>query len=297
MKQISIDFYRVTMPNGAPTFEHLIQQVSAMPYDDTRNLEIGANPARLQESGVWNHCHEGEMVRIRMEMLPRKASLDGALEDLNFDEDEGLGEETAFLYHPPTMVLAIQRNRIGVSASALTWYFKEKGRIEEPIEIAPVLQRGVMERLAQMQTVRRLEISVAGLDRGLILQNRGHGVADIVRLSEELRAPKVSISLSMGHQRRGGLSLERALAIARNLRELAFDHRNEVQKIEIAGIDAADEKIVLDLIEERMTNVQLVQPEENRTIPYRARRDAVREAWTGRRGELAEMLQEGQGPQ
>jgi hypothetical protein len=285
------------MPDGAPAFEHLIQQVSDMAHDDTRNLEIGANPARLQESAVWNHCHEGEMVRIRMEMLPRKASLDGTLEDLNFNEDEGLGEETAFLYHPPTRVLAMQRNRTGVSASALAWYFKEKGRIEEPIDIAPVLQRGVMERLAQIQLVRRLEISVAGLDRGLILQNRGHGVADIVRLSEELRAPKVSISLSMGHQRRGGLILEQVLAIARNLRELAGDHRDEVQKIEIAGIDAADEKIVLDLIEDRMTDIQLVQPEASRTIPYRARRNAVREAWTRRRQELADMFQARQNPQ
>jgi hypothetical protein len=292
MKQISIDFYRLTMPDGAPTFEHLIQQVSVMPQDDTRNLDAGSNPIRLQESAVWDgNGHEGEMVRIRMEMLPRKASLDGVIEDLDFEDDEGLGEETAFLYHPAMRILAIQRNRTGVSASTLVWYFKEKGHLEQAIDIAPVLQRGVMQRLAEIQTVRRLEIGVAGLDRGLILQNGGHGVGDIVRLSEELRAPRVSISLSMGHQRRGGLMLDRVVALARNLRNLAGDHHDEIQKIEISGIDGADEKVVLDLIEERMTDVQFVQPEESRTIPYRARRDAVREAWTKRREELVEMFQ------
>src|SRR5580704_9270886 len=118
------------MPNGAPPFEDLVQLVEESPRDDGRNLEIGPDPARLQESGIWNHCHEGEMVRIRMDMLPRKASLDGALEDLDFEDDEGLGEETAFLYHPPTQVLALQRNRSGVSASGLAWYVKEKGHIE-----------------------------------------------------------------------------------------------------------------------------------------------------------------------
>jgi hypothetical protein len=123
------------MPDGASTFEQLIEQVDATPPDDNRNLEVGTNPARLQVSGVWNQCREGEMVRIRMDTLPRKASLDGALEDLDFGDDEGLGEETAFLYHPPTRILAIQRNRTGVSASSLVWYFKEKGQIDRPIQL------------------------------------------------------------------------------------------------------------------------------------------------------------------
>lgn len=231
------------------------------------------------------------MVRIRMDMLPRKASLDGALEDLDFEDDEGLGEETAFLYHPPTRVLAIQRNRSGVSASALAWYFKEKGHVEEPIQVDPVLQRDAMQRLADIRTVRRIDISVAGLENGGIFQYLGHGVADIVRLSEEFRAPKLSLSLSMGHQRQGGIVLNRAIGLVRQLRQLAGDHPNEVQTIEISGYDDANEKVVLDLIEERMTAVQQVQPIANRTIPYNVRRLAVRQAWENRREELAEMFQ------
>jgi hypothetical protein len=176
MKQLSIDFYRVTMPHGARAFETVVETVSQLAAGAARNLEVSGAPIRLQESAAWQHCVEGEMVRIRMDMLPRKASLAGDLDDLDLDADEGLGEESAFLYDPRMRVLLIQRNRTGVSASSLAWYFKEKGNLGDPINLEPVLQRGVMQKLARMQAVRRLDITVSGLDAGNILQNQGYGV-------------------------------------------------------------------------------------------------------------------------
>jgi hypothetical protein len=125
----------------------------------------------------------------------------------------------------------------------------------------------------------------------IAFQNLGYGVSDIVRLSEEFRAPRVSISFSMGHQGLGGMILDRSLALVRQLRELAGNHRDEVTAIEIAGTDDGNEKVVLDLIEERMTNVLQVQPAENRTIPYNTRRQALREAWANRREDLIQMFQ------
>jgi hypothetical protein len=112
-----------------------------------------------------------------------------------------------------------------------------------------------------------------------------------VRLSEDLRAPKISISLSIGRQRRGGLLLDRALALARRLHELAGDHPERIEQVEVAGLGDADEKVVLDLIEERIVETESVRPDENRTIPYRTRRNAVRHAWESRREELADMFQ------
>jgi hypothetical protein len=132
---------------------------------------------------------------------------------------------------------------------------------------------------------------VAGLENGGIFRNLGHGVGDIVRLSEEFRAPKLSLSLSMGHQRRGGMILERAIGLVQQLRQLADDHRDEIRAIQITGFDDANEKVVLDLIEDRMTFAQQVRPDVNRTIPYTVRRLAVRQAWENRREELAQMFQ------
>ena len=111
------------------------------------------------------------------------------------------------------------------------------------------------------------------------------------RGDRQVLAPKISISLSMGRQRRGGLFLERALALARSLHALGGDHQEEIQEIEIAGIDGDDEKVLLDLIEDRMVEIDNVRPDQNRTIPYGTRREIIRRAWEKRRQELGAMFQ------
>jgi len=225
------------------------------------------------------------MVRIRMDSLPKKAGLAGVLEELDLQDDEGLGEETAFLYHHPTRILSIQRNRFGISASGLAWYVKEKAGLDRPIVLEPVLETAVLQRLDEVRFVRKLEITLAGLGTGTPLRNRGYGVGDIVRLSETFNAPKIAVELSMGRERRGTLLVERAIGALRSLAGLVAENVNEVQKLEVTGITDGDERVVLDLIEERMKEGVMV-PDEGRTVSYEARRGALREVWSKRVDEL-----------
>jgi hypothetical protein len=282
-KAINVDFYRVTPPDGQ-SFRDMLHAIGDLPIDQ-RNLDMGEHPARLQSVESWNQCYEGEMVRIRMDSLPQKASLDGALEDLDLQDDEGLGEETAFLYHHLTRTLAIQRNRFGVPASSFAWYVKEKNGVDRPIVLDPILETAVLERLDQVKFVRKLDITLAGLSTGTSLRNRGYGVGDIVRLSENFSAPRISIELSMGRERRGSLLVDRAVGALRSLAGVAADNTDEVQKLKVTGITDSDERVVLDLIEERMKETVLVS-DQARTVTYEARRGAIREAWTKRGEEL-----------
>jgi hypothetical protein len=121
-KKIVVDFYRVsiTHPNGS-RLERLLDQTIASPAG-TRNVNRDRNYIRLQEGSAHGQFWYGEMIRIRMEELPMKAALSGTVESLDLEKDEGLGEGTAFLYHIPSRIFALQRNRMGVSASSFAYY-------------------------------------------------------------------------------------------------------------------------------------------------------------------------------
>jgi hypothetical protein len=121
-KTIKIDFFKVTMPDDAAvTFEAHLDAIQQIPLqDDARTRSLRGDPVRLQQLHHRAGCVEGDMVRTRMDSLPEKSNVDtGELTPLDLREEEGLGEETAFLYDPPSRCLAIQRNRYSVSASAL----------------------------------------------------------------------------------------------------------------------------------------------------------------------------------
>ena len=61
---------------------------------------------------------EFQMLRIRLNESHVRAKLSGETAELELDEDEGLGEETAFVFHHVPGILIVQRNRSGVTASA-----------------------------------------------------------------------------------------------------------------------------------------------------------------------------------
>ncbi len=99
-----------------------------------------------------------------MDTLPRKSNVEtGQLTLLDLDDDEGLGEETAFLYDPATHCLTIQRNRFGVSANAFATYCTEIGAFESALNLEPIISADAIARLQEFDRVNRLTIKVAGL--------------------------------------------------------------------------------------------------------------------------------------
>lgn len=291
MPNMKIDFYRVVMPpNAARTFESIIQEVLGGPNDDGRNLDVGKHPCRLQDGGRWQRAIEGDMLRIRMNMLPVKASLSGEVSNIDFDDDEGIGEETAFLYHPPLGVLAIQRNRYGVSPSGFLQYMEHHGHVNEPIILEPILRPGVMERMARMAVVRKFDVRVAGLQNGQLLRGQGHSLGAIATIIEELNAPSVSVSVSMDRNRNGGLNRSTVVNTARALMRIGARDASPVRTLELTGQTEDGEQDVIDLIEDRMQDVVEVEQDETRRVPYSVRRDEIRAAWDRCRSEIVRVL-------
>lgn len=295
-KQMKIDFYRVEMPpEFGGTFARLLQQISTMPLDDSRNAQaIGSNREdriRLQEASSSHQRWEGDMIRIRMDELPLVASLDGKTEPVDLEDDEGIGEETAFRYHSGLRVLALQRNRTGVSAYAFARYFELMGELDETIILEPVLELDTLNRLNAIHDVTKFEIRFAGLRNiGEIFQGQDATIKQFITVADQFRAPTMTVTLSMGHARDGFLATSKVKRVARALRRLVSSDRGAVKRIEISGHSDTDEKDVIDLLKDRMIEIRDVELDADRRVPYGSRLSALRDACRSRQQELRRMF-------
>lgn len=288
-RKIRVDFYRVDTRNPSLPFESIIQQISDLPPDEARNVQIRGFPIRLNKSSQRPNFWQGELIRIRMNDLPTKASLSGETEPIDLDDDEGIGEETAFLYHIPTKVLMLQCNRLGVSASAFARYCRSVCQLDDDVAFDPILKGNVLERLSQMQIVRKFELKVAGLEELEILQGQDRGVDEVLNIKDVFNAPNVSLTVSVGNRK--NISLENVMETARNLFRIAGGNSGNVKKIEVAGASEEDNPTdVIDLLEYWIKEWINIYPIDSRTISYAERLQALEQAWECRREELMRMF-------
>lgn len=286
-RKLKVDFFKVVLPDDSPhSFEYVLRAVHDSPDDDTRNATRNACPFRLQKAWETGDCWKGEMIRIRMDQLPIKAKLSGDVSSIDLEDDEGIGEETAFLYHVPTKVLTIQRNRFGVSAGIFAWYFEEKSSVES-IKLEPILQKDGLQRLANLKDVRKLSLNIAGVENMTALQGLGQGVESMITLMDQFKSPHLTLTLSMG-KRRG--SLEWVKSFAQSFAQYNQQRESSIHKFEISGKTEDGEKSVLDLIEFRMVEEIEVELQSGRTISSSEREFVVQKAFSSRRQELLEMF-------
>ncbi|OQW32904.1 MAG: hypothetical protein A4E19_06005 [Nitrospira sp. SG-bin1] len=287
-KIINIDFFEVILPpDSVMTFNKILETVSQSPDDDSRVVDRGDAPLRLQAAKKEGHHWEGEMIRIRMKDLPVKAAIDGTTEPIELEDNEGLGEETAFLFSVPTKTLALQRNRHGVSASSFASYFTKKGGVEF-IELHPILRRDALKELAKMDLVRKFDVRVASVTNGAAARSQSAGVNAILDIHDVFKAPSVSVSVSM-KRKPGSLSLPQ---IMQTVKQFCKGIDNAVvEKILITGQDEDGETALLDLLKWRIVET-IVLPvlDDDRRISAKDRRRAVNQAWENKKGEITSLV-------
>ncbi len=290
-KTMTVDFFRVVMPKDAGiTFHKLIDQINNLPDDENRNYTRNDTPIRLSRVEIKKNFRQGDMVRIRMDDLPPVHSLNGDTELLDLEDDQGLGEETAFRYYPAYRVLLLQRNRKSVTVSALLRYFEEMGDIDDSIYIEPILESDTLKRLSDMTDIRRFEIGFAGLDKSDILNNMGHGVGTIADLSDKFRSPSITVTLSMGYQKSGSLDKKSVISSIKELLSLSSNNYSTIRKIKAGGREEFGGDIdVLNLLKDRMME-QIDLPSSGRSILYEDRTEGLKSAWRRRRKEIKKMF-------
>lgn len=242
-KRVRVDVLQVHMPRGIGTFEALLDGLGRSPNDDSRIEDIGGSPMRLHEYGTSRTQRIGDVAKIRMDQVAVRMKLSGATRPIDLDDDEGLGEETAFLYDIPTRCIAVQRNRSGPSWSAIETYVSRKTGV--PISFQPILRPDAQRRLTSMNTFKHVEVSISRVaDRNF--RQAGLSAGAIGETLADLGGAKVSLVITAG--RGGALRRTPLLNFAR------WFNREHVEKetFRVSGVDDDGANEFVDLVTDRM---------------------------------------------
>lgn len=277
-KFMNVDFYRVKVEDKADrVFTDLLEAVQALPDDAGRAQHRSEDAIRLQSVKKSVTSWRGDMLRIRMNEAPVKAKLTGETSAIELEVDEGLGEETAFFYHIPTSILVIQRNRAGVSASALAKYFKVLCKARA-ITFECILKEDALKRIARMQSIQTFEVHFAGVQNGQTLRGKGHSAKAMYQMLDEFQAPNATIRLSTGRQR--GTLKNVASAVAQLFGNQADAAPKDVKKVVVIGSEGEDEeRTLIDLFQDRLTELVIVEVRDGERISVTQRLKALNTAW------------------
>jgi hypothetical protein len=124
-KNIRVDFYKVIISGGLLDLRDLLKHVDQSPVNEERSFWINKKSVvRLKEVSYDADFCFGDMVRIKMDDLPTKSSINSNHDELiQLNTDEGIGTGTAFLYHSPSRILLMQSVSSGVNSSNFSKYF------------------------------------------------------------------------------------------------------------------------------------------------------------------------------
>ena len=276
------------MPDGEQrAFEQVLRDIEPVDRRERVASPLGApvllhSLSRTRSGGFW----QGDLVRIRMDALPSVASLKGTLDSLDLEDDEGLGEESAFLFDPQRQILVLQKNHYGVSIPAFVRYFEEIADLPGPLVADPVLHKNAYERLAQFPIYRKIEVHLAATTNLEYLRHCDPSANRMLDLISDAEAPRASFVLSMGHHR-GSLIRDWVRRIVDTLGHAAG---NEVTTLRVHASDGEGHRELIDLLEYRMEAIDKIEPGLDRRLPQDQRISAVTKAWRANREELNHLF-------
>ncbi len=286
-KKIKVHFYQLEIAeNSGVSFEKILTQVASLAREDryksTVFYPVYLYDVSLTSQDIW----EGELIRHRMDELPVIGNSKCEIKDMVLSDDEGIGEQTAFIYHPTTSILALQAGQYTISASGFAKYFELfDPRISKRLKLSPVFQIDTMLRFTNMVNVYELDVSIAGVGNMSYDGNTEHGLNEVLELNEAFSSHNISFKLTGNIKQKKSLNFKEIL----NFVDSLFLNKKHLNKVKVKGSsDDSDDVYSLDLLKDRMVEeVYITTSSKTRNIPYAERQFALREAWKHRFDELS----------
>ncbi len=283
-RTLTATFFKPTLEDLPTSLVPSFEAIAELDGPTERTVEHRDIPFRIEQlvkgSGRW----EGDIVRLRDD-LPGKCSLEeDGVSDLGFDDDEYIGDTTAFLYDVSLNVLSLQKNFHGASASAVAHCLRTLANLPFGFYLDQAMQKDAVQRFHAMKQVRTIQLRVAAVSEAAYGEMGLPGAA-LAELFSESDAPYISLEFRMGNKK-GRLS-EAAVKFVEGLRTLVGPlnaDSNPVKRLRVGGyIDNQTEMI--DLLEPWLTELAVFETDE-RFVPYVRRRDELRKAHGRRRSYL-----------
>lgn len=293
-KNLTVDFFKIGISQPSTLNFHQILEKTAKTSPDQRPQIVRVHHIYVFTIQYgWQDTWEGEIVRLRMDNIPVKGNLSGGIENFQLAKDEGIGEQSAFIYHRTTGILALQTNKHGVSPGDFARYFELMAGSNISITLDPVLQIDAMQRLANIKEVNKFEVRIASLSNMSIFDNGEYGVEEIVKLTKAFEAPSVVLELKASRNKHHqSLAKNTVVKAAQALLRSSHLKQNKVSTIRVSGASDEDEHIFIDLLRDKMReSIPVQNPGKTRNIPYVNRQLALQEAWNRRLTEILRMFQ------
>lgn len=290
-KTLSADFYKLEITTGEH-FEKVVSSIAAKGIKKETIVEVKDDFfTRLEYSGPWGEeCVEGHIVRLRMNSLPDKAGFDEPIQSIGFSEEEGVGESAAFIFQKQSTVLLLERNRNAVTTFTFATFFKQLGEVPGEINLHPILQHDVYQKVFDAKVLRKLIVQLAGPDNiGAAVAEMEPSVHEMLKARQSLKAPIAEFTYSVGQQRKAGLDLQRVLGTVKDFLTLHQGEETQVEKLIVHGSSGPHGDFAVDLLESRLNGKDVVETTIERRIPYERRRDALRRIWLRSKDEINKL--------
>jgi len=284
---INIDFFGIIEPEI--TLESVFETIQNTPIPD-RTKRIGKEYASINhlflDAGYWL----GTIVKIRMNEIPKRANLNGEVDDFVLAENEGVGEEASFIYDPRTRVIAMQYNHYGTKSGAFREYIS-KFLVDNPnqFELSPVLTRDALARMAHQNFIKRIEFKFAVPTNTNIFVNPDDSTQALINILRATNGGKISLELQSD-------SLERNSSLntnpIRRIIQTLLSNREQVSVLKIYGKEEEDERVLpIDLLHDRMVEVNLFNANRQNPLTKELMYNFLLTAYNNRRQEiLAQFL-------
>jgi Family of unknown function (DUF6731) len=290
-KALSADFFKLEVTSGED-FGKIVSSIAAKGVTKEATIEIKDDFfTRLESSQKWGDEHvEGQIVRLRMNSLPDKAGFGEPVQPIGFTEEEGVGESAAFIFHPNSNVLLLERNRNAVTTYTFAEFFRRAGRLKGQVNLHPLLQKDAYEKVFNAKVVRKLVVQLAGPENiGAALAEMEPSVGEMLKARQSLRAPVAEFTYTIGRRRKEGLNLEHVLGAVRDLLALNEGQTTQVEKLQVHGSSGPHHDFAVDLLENRLHGRDSVETTLERRIPYERKRDALRRIWQRFKDEVSKL--------
>lgn len=247
----------------------------------SRNIEFTEKTVRIQSLTISNQgIYEGNYIKIRMLGLPSKASTSGEVTNFDLEDNEGMGEEAAFLYDSKNHILAIQRNRYSLTVNSFAYYLNKFNTNNEEIEFLPIISENTLERLRKLDSITKFQLKVSGISNPEHFKNSGLAPGKVIDLLDEFEAPQLSLEISAGYSKNSLKKSSINRAINQFLKFTNLDSKNispsEVTSLLVTGADSNDQKDIIDLIADRVFSEQEIDiTVKQRSIPYPTRKSIL----------------------
>lgn len=250
---INIDFFGVIEPEI--TLESVLGIIESTSIPE-RTKRVGKEYASINhlflDAGYWF----GTILKIRMYELPKRANLDGVVDDFILADNEGVGEEASFIYDPRTKVIAIQYNHYGTKSGALREYISRfLGNNNNQFELSPVLTRDALVRMHHQNIIKRLEVKFAVPTNTNAFANPDDSTQALINIMRATNGGKIKFELQPDNlEHNSSLSTNRVRRIIQTL----LSNREQVSVLKLYGKEDEDGRVLpIDLLHDRMVEVNL----------------------------------------